>query len=490
MMSEPTTVDKTTVDELTGKIVLLVEEDRPWHETELMHRQMSAKVKHYVRYVKGKNFAEEHGQRPQDAIVRLVSAEQPGGESIEFLRRVGYELSKHGIEFESQVGPHGIPIALTTEAPAISPEITEVPPTPVPSTVIREPPTDIELPDEEPETIEEIAPPEEEAAQTLETEPEPEFEEAELTEPEPIEDEPAEPEYVEPDAVELKSAELEFDAEQTLDMGPSVDFLDEPESETPDASARFGGAQGSTEEPSELEMLLDTDAEWEDDAFAELDRPLEPGETVGSRGKKATRPTFFPEEEFGRALPDVDEVEAILMTASSGPAIIETSSGKKILLDVEGLSSTAAAAAKEGGPNLMRAVGAALGAAVAGAIIWAGLSIGAGHGASPLALVIGLMVGMSVRLQGNGHTTPFRVVGVAGTLFGSLLGATLAGAALSAWQDDLGFGGIISNVSSIGALGAGLARQYGLIDLVSVALALYVAYRLSASKPTGASPKV
>ncbi len=473
MMSEPTTVDQTTVDELTGKIVLLIEENRPWHETELMHRQMSAKVKHYVRYIKGKQFAEEHGQRPQDAIVRLVCAVQPGDDSIEFLRRVGYELSKHGIEFESQVGQHGIPIALTTEAPAINPEITEVPPTPVPSTALREPSADIEQP-EEPETIEEILPdeievPEDETVPALETEPEP---------------------------FESETAELEFDPDRTLEMEPSIDILDEPgftdsaqlEPATADTAATFGGDRSTTEEPSELEMLLDVDAEWEDETFAELDRPLEPGDSVGSpKGRKATRPTFFPEEEFGRALPDVDEVEAILMGASSEPAIIETSSGKKILLDVEGVSGAAAAAAKEGGPNLIRAIGAALGAAVAGAIIWAGLSIGAGHGASPLALVIGLMVGMSVRLQGDGHTTNFRVVGVAGTLVGSLLGATLAGAALSAWQDDLGFGGIIANLTSISALGAGLIRQYSWIDLVSLALALYVAFKLSASKPAGVS---
>ena len=459
MMSEPTTVDKTTVDELTGKIVLLIEENRPWDETELMHRQMSAKVKHYVRYIRGKKFAEEHGQRPQDTIVRLVSAERPGDDSIEFLRRVGYELSKHGIEFESQIGPHGIPMALTTEAPAVSPEITEIPPTPVPSTVVREPPSDIEQPEEE-------------AGPTLEAAPE------------PIESEAPEPEFVEPELTETEYIEDEPDEPSFADSG-------QLEPETLDTGARLGGDRRATEEPSELEMLIDADADWEDDAFAELDRPLEQGETVGSpKGKKATRPTFFPEEEFGRALPDVDEVEAILMSASSEPAIIETSSGKKIVLDVAGASSAAAAAAKEGGPNLIRAVGAAIGATVVGAILWAGLSIGAGHGASPLALVIGLMVGMSVRLRGNGHTTPFRVVGVACTLLGSLLGATLAGAALSAWQDGLGFGGIIANLSSIGALGAGLGRQYVVLDIVSLALALYIAYKLSASKPSGENPKV
>jgi uncharacterized membrane protein YccC len=95
------------------------------------------------------------------------------------------------------------------------------------------------------------------------------------------------------------------------------------------------------------------------------------------------------------------------------------------------------------------------------------------------------MVGMSVRLQGNGHTIQFRVVGVVGTLLGCILGAALAGAALSAWQDGLGFTGIITNLSSLSSIGAGLNRQYGLLDTISLALALYIAYRISASKPTG-----
>ena len=225
MMSEPTTVDKTAVDELTGKIVLLIEENRPWRETELMHRQMSAKVKHYVRYIRGKDFAHEHGQRPQDTIVRLVTAEQPGEDSIQFLRRVGYELSKFGIEFESQVGPHGIPVALTTEAPPIRPEITEVPPTPIPPTVTKEAPADTERTADEPamieETVEETVPPtvelpEQEEAPTLDGEAEP-FQ-PEVPELEPSVPEMAEPEFVQPespehdlvqsDAVELEPAQL------------------------------------------------------------------------------------------------------------------------------------------------------------------------------------------------------------------------------------------------------------------------------------------
>jgi hypothetical protein len=133
---------------------------------------------------------------------------------------------------------------------------------------------------------------------------------------------------------------------------------------------------------------------------------------------------------------------------------------------------------------MLRAIGAAAVAALAGAVVWAGLSVGAGHGASPLALAIAVMVGISVRVRGNGHTIPFRLVGVFGTLFGSLLGATLAAAALSAWQDGAGFTGILANLSGLTVAVSSIDRQYELYDLAALLLAFYVAFKLSASKPS------
>lgn len=473
MMSEPTTVDKTTVDELTGKLVLLIEENRPWRETELMHRQLSAKVRHYVRHIRSEKFAQEHGQRPQDTIVRLVSAERPDDNSLQFLRRIAYELSKHGIELEHQIGEHSIPVSLTAAAVTVEPEILAVPETPPP-------------PASRSETREaEVAAPEDTGPAAVEAaEPPAAVEEpppTEAVEPEPAVAEPAELEPAEVEPVELAAPE------ELAETPPAFARPESLEAEAVAPGALFRPEPSALDEPSELETLLEGAGE-EGLGLVDLpesEEPMAVAEPAGApSGKKATQPTFLPEEEFGRALPDVDEVEAILMSASTEPAIIETSSGKRILLDVgDAASGPSAAAVPEDRPSLLRGIGAALIAAFAGAVVWAGLSAGAGHGASLLALVIGLMVGISVRLRGGGHTMPFRIVGVLGTLLGSLLGGILASAALSAWQDNLGVGGILDNLSSVGSALAVLDRQYAPIDLAAVALALYIAFKLSASKP-------
>jgi hypothetical protein len=501
MMSEPTTVDRITVDELTGKLVLLIEEDRPWREPELMHRQLSAKVRHYVRHIRSQEFAQEHGQRPQDTIVRLVNVEPPGDASLAFMGRVGYELSKHGIDFEHQLGENGIPTALVAGAP----ETVTSPP--VPATLPAKPePTAPVTADERPSTDDlpsaaaappSAAEPEEESlepttldAQESLTAEVPEHEPVEATE-QPIERAEAETPPGEEDWAELEPVE----SQPTTDSSPREEEAEEPESAS--SSARPDEydsgyepavpALDSTEqhpgleEPSELELLLDSDYEPE---FIDDELIRETVAADAPSGKPKKHPPFFPEEEFGRALPDMDDVESILMGAGAEPAIIETSSGQRIRLDTtEPTPEEVAAAKAEGRPSMLRAIGAAAAAALAGAIVWAGLSVGAGHGASPLALAIAVMVGISVRVRGNGHTVPFRLVGVLGTLLGSLLGATLAAAALSAWQDGAGFTGILANLSGITATIDSIDRQYELYDLAALLLAIYVAFKLSASKP-------
>jgi len=136
MMSDSSSVDKTTVDELTGKLVLLVEEKRAWHETDLMHRQLAAKVKNYVRYVRSPEFSSQHNQRPDQTIVRLISDQPPATSSVNFFARVAYELSKHGLSFEYQVGEFGTPAAVTPNADAPVAPPPAAPPAPsVPSCV-------------------------------------------------------------------------------------------------------------------------------------------------------------------------------------------------------------------------------------------------------------------------------------------------------------------------------------------------------------------
>ncbi len=94
------------------------------------------------------------------------------------------------------------------------------------------------------------------------------------------------------------------------------------------------------------------------------------------------------------------------------------------------------------------------------------------------------MVGISVRLKGEGHTMPFRLIGITGTLIGSAIGVVMASAALTTVQDDLGIGGIFSVLGSLGAILTAIDRYYTLLDLISVVLAVYIAFRLAASKPS------
>lgn len=425
MMSDPASVDGTTVDELTGRLVLLIEENRAWDETDLMHRQLTAKIKHYVRYIRSPRFAVEHGRKPQDAIVRLVTAHYPGDESQRFFERVSYELSKNGISFEHQVGPDGIPVPLTPSAEATFPPrapATEPRPTLKPTSL---PPA--------------AAPP------------------------------PKRPPL-----------------ERPLELEPAMP----PEWLGTESEA------AANSEISELERLIeggDKEREYlgielQDEAVLSV-QPAQP-----PPGKRRTHPAFFPEEEFGRAMPDVDEVEAIFEASIEAP-VIETSSGRRIRLDAaEKLEIEASAAAAEARPSLTRAIGAGIAAAIGGAVIWSLLAVPAAQGASPLALAVALMVSISVRLQGDGHSLAFRLVGVLFTLIGCLLGALLAAAALTATaagvvepiapDHPVGLTGLLSILTSPDTALAAVRAYYGPLDLAALAIALYLGFRISATKPS------
>jgi hypothetical protein len=207
----------------------------------------------------------------------------------------------------------------------------------------------------------------------------------------------------------------------------------------------------------------------------------------------APRPSFFPEEEFGRAVPEVEEVEFIDMdSAMADTAVIETSTGKKIRLDVpddlESAYLETPGVTPVAGPSVFRAIGAGFVAAVAGGLLWALLAIPAGQGASALALAVGLMVGFSVRLKGNGHSMIYRIIGVFYALLGSVIGGILASATLTVMNSpdrDLGF--VIGILSDSNAAMAAFMATYVNVDkwyahLLSLALGLYIAFRISASK--------
>lgn len=520
MMSEPSKIDRETVDELTGKLVLLIEESRPWSDTASMHQQLSAKVKHYVRYIRSSDFANTHAERPQDTIVRLICSESPPQDSQAFLGRIGYELQKNGIEFEYQVGEEGVPIAAMpgTAVAATRPEST--PPTEpiseVPPAVSAVPDTTDVAETEEPISAagtEEVAAVEErpvaadvteakayveadaaeDADEFVEAEAAAAIEQAldaldtgevsELAEPVDITEVVAEP---------VSADQVPLDAEGR-DLPPSLatpEQLEEQHLPEPDWEREFIG-----EGPSELELLVEASEEeasriigLEDEASTTEPEDLPPEDDL-LLDDEPSRPEFFPEEEFGRALPEFEHVDDILSRADSapmGPAVIETSSGEMILLEVPDRGAAERTKAqREGRPSIRRAVSAAIGAAVTGALIWAALAIPAGQGASLLAVAVALMVGMNVRLRGAGQTGSFRLVACLGTILGSLLGTLLGTAALIGWGEGQGLEAVVATFSSPDRLRAALETHVDpLLALASLAIALYIAFRISAAGPS------
>jgi hypothetical protein len=477
MMSDPTSVDKTTVDELTGKLVLA-----------------------------------------QGTILRIVTAQPPGDASLGFFQRVAHELSKHGLQFELQVGDEGFPDSVTPSSDAtFPPQAAKAPPAakPTPAPTAGPPPPP-------PPAVTEPGPPPQQPAAAVPPVPEvppaqqmpppdPWAEEAPLepVQPPPPAAEPIQPAGLdfepgvpgEPGGLEIERAfpgesgdlEIEpaFPGESgSLEIEPTFPGESDGLEFEPAFPGEPSGLDAGTESPaSELEQLIEGGTEGiefiggpEELAPAAGAPPPGPPQPDG----EATHPPFFPEEEFGRALPDVDEVAAMGVDAAATTAVIETASGQQIRLGSPSALDDAIAAPipAEQGPSLLRAVGAAILGAFAGAIVWVLLAIPAATGASPLALAVAVMVGFSVRLRGAGHTMPFRIVGILGTLFGSALGSVGAAVALYAMEAGTQLPGIMEMLADKDAVLAAFTNRYGALDLFSLVLAGYLAFRISASKPS------
>ncbi len=428
MMSDPNTVDGTTVDDVTGRLVLLIDERRPWHEPDLLHRQLAAKVKHYVRYIRSKEFKQEHGRPSQDTVVRLVVAEPPSESSVKFFERVSYELKKHGITFEHEVGQAetGLDIG---EAPTAQPPRSFRPddtgPGPAP-----------------PPVGEEIIP---------STTP---FEAAEVQDPDRT--------------VPMESLET--------GAGSAAD----PDSGLGDGEDSVGDETGETE-TERLDFIGFEETQGETEAPASGSSPTH------ETGEDHTPPPFFPEEEFGRASPKPSPDDESLFIETPSGRHIRVGSAQS-LDDPDLYKDVPTTGVSDIRPSLLRGIAGAITAAVAAAVIWGLLAVIAPDpkATSALTLVVGLMVGISVRLRGAGHTFAFRVVGVLGTLLGCFLGATLASAALASVEDGTSFAGITQKLSSLDTALAALSQYYQLTDILLLALlglGVYIGFKLSASKP-------
>jgi hypothetical protein len=292
-------------------------------------------------------------------------------------------------------------------------------------------------------------------------------------------------EFIEPEA---KTVELPPDKLPKARKAQPAGFETFPSFLSEEGEEEVGG-ELELEEPSELEQLLEAESA-EGEAREPVASPA--AATAGAKlpdGKEATRPSFFPEEEFGRSWHETEAVAASLqdvelMTSEGEPVEVEAGTGKKMLIDHSAVATKVAVPVPtDVRPSPLRAIFAGLTAAIVGALIWGVLAFFAKKPASPLAAVLGLMVAFNVRVRGSGHTMFYRVVGMIFTLLGSLLGGCLAAAALEALESGVGINALADLLLNPAGLPALALRYYGALDLLSLAAALYFAFRISASKP-------
>lgn len=521
MMSDPTTVDGTTVDELTGKLVLLIEESRAWDETAHMHRQLATKVKNYVRHIRGPNY--EHP--PSETIVRLVTARAPAPVSFEFFSRVSYELSKHGVSFEHQVGEDGLPVPIApeegvatrtlpeTSSRAAPPEVAnEASPARLPDSTAeaeaaaREPAIDSvpakEAPVDEAPLAQEVE--EEPAWRVAEGEEEEEGDRAapvgelwDSREPEGVDTDyevPEETFEVETSGLEPVSENREPWEVEGSDLEPEPEEREAWEVET-SALEPAPAEREPWEQDEESAVVEDLDHSFsgslpdfgpqDEEEVEELVSHLE--SLARPAEERPKYPPFFPEEEFGRAVPERDLVsgeaaEIEFLDPDAESASLDTGSGKRIPREVPQAPVVAVATRpNEADQGVSRALGSALASAAAGAAAWGLLSIPADHGAGFLALVVGLMVGMSVRIRGR-RSRIFGIIAGVVTVLGSALGAILATCVLTARHVEDGLSAVIGLFTDPGALGSALFLYYGWVDLAFAAVAVYIAARLAVAR--------
>jgi hypothetical protein len=78
MMSNPNTIDIIATDPETGKLLLVMTEDRPWNSA-VLHQQFLAKVNVYLNYVLSDQFVEDQpGFGPTKVIIKLDAQSHPG----------------------------------------------------------------------------------------------------------------------------------------------------------------------------------------------------------------------------------------------------------------------------------------------------------------------------------------------------------------------------------------------------------------------------
>ena len=110
MMSDPTTIDYVAANEAKHRLVLIIQEDRPWDDYPTMHDQLRMKVDTYIGYVMDPSFQREYpGVMPEDVDMMLFCFHPPGPKSLIFFDTVRQVLAQYKMTFSHAVNPMNRP---------------------------------------------------------------------------------------------------------------------------------------------------------------------------------------------------------------------------------------------------------------------------------------------------------------------------------------------------------------------------------------------
>jgi hypothetical protein len=99
-------VDLLEVDPVSGDVVLVMIERRPWGADPRQFQQIEEKINRYLGYALDGHLAEHYPRyQGKHVRIRLDCAEAPAGEALRFVDAAAHATSAHGVEFVAQVSP-------------------------------------------------------------------------------------------------------------------------------------------------------------------------------------------------------------------------------------------------------------------------------------------------------------------------------------------------------------------------------------------------
>jgi hypothetical protein len=100
MMSDTSVIDYVAKDDANNKLVLIIQENRPWTDVRTMHRQLKAKVDTYYGYIMDPAFSKDYPETSaEDVVITLFCTQQPGPESLQFFQYVRQVVAQDKIGF-------------------------------------------------------------------------------------------------------------------------------------------------------------------------------------------------------------------------------------------------------------------------------------------------------------------------------------------------------------------------------------------------------